>query len=119
EPMHAEQAMAALERGVAVFVEKPLAMTAAEAEEVARKAASAGVPLQVGFVLRFDVQHALLKAELASGALGEIVSIRTKRNCSRAWFPSFGDRAHPVQETSIHDIDLLLWLTGSPVVRVQ
>lgn len=119
EPLHASQAMAALEHGVAVFVEKPLALTAAEAEEVAQKAAVTGVPLQVGFVLRFDVQHALLKAEIAAGNLGEIVSVRTKRNCSRAWFPNFGDRAHPVQETSIHDIDLLLWLLESPVTRVQ
>jgi predicted dehydrogenase len=119
EPLHAEQAMAALDQGVAVFVEKPLALTAAEAEKVAEKAALAGLPLQVGFVLRFDVQHALLKAEIAGGGLGEIVSVRTKRNCSRAWFPNFGDRAHPVQETSIHDIDLLLWLLESPVRRVQ
>ncbi|MCA9864048.1 MAG: Gfo/Idh/MocA family oxidoreductase [Thermomicrobiales bacterium] len=119
EPLHAQQALAALDRGVAVFVEKPLALTAVEAEAVARKADLVGLPLQVGFVLRFDVQHALLKAEIAGGGLGEIVSIRTKRNCSRAWFPNFGDRAHPVQETSIHDIDLLLWLLESPVRRVQ
>lgn len=119
EPLHAEQAMAALDHGVAVFVEKPLALNAAEASKVAEKAALAGLPLQVGFVLRFDVQHALLKAEIAGGGLGEIVSVRTKRNCSRAWFPNFGDRAHPVQETSIHDIDLLLWLLESPVRRVQ
>lgn len=119
EPLHAGQAMSALDQGVAVFVEKPLAMTAAEAETVANMAAAAGLPLQVGFVLRFDIQHALLKAEIEAGGLGEIVSIRTKRNCTRAWFPTFGDRAHPVQETSIHDIDLLLWLTGSPVQRVQ
>lgn len=119
EPLHAAQALAALDAGVAVFVEKPLALTAAEAEKVAQRAIAANLPLQVGFVLRFDVQHALLKAEIAGGDLGEIVSIRTKRNCSRAWFPTFGDRAHPVQETSIHDIDLLLWLLQSPVTRVQ
>ncbi len=57
EPLHAEQAMAALDRGVAVFVEKPLALTAAEAEQVAAKASAAALPLQVGFVLRFDVQR--------------------------------------------------------------
>lgn len=119
EPLHAEQATLALQRGVAVFVEKPLAMTAAEGEQVAALAAQAGLPLQVGFVLRFDVQHTLLKAEIARGALGDIVSIRTKRNISRAWFPDFGDRAHPVQESSIHDIDLVLWLADSEVVRVH
>lgn len=119
EPLHARQALHAIERGIAVFVEKPLAMTAAEAERVAAAASAAGLPLQVGFVLRFDVQHTLLRAEIASGGLGDLVSLRTKRNVSRAWFPDFGDRAHPVQETAIHDIDLLLWYAGSPVVRVQ
>ncbi len=119
EPLHASQALAAIERGTAVFVEKPLAMTSPEAERVAAAANEAGLPLQVGFVLRFDTQHTLLKAELDGGALGDIVSLRTKRNVSKAWFPNFGDRAHPMQETAIHDIDLLLWLAASPVVRVQ
>lgn len=119
EPLHAGQAMAAIERGLATFVEKPLAMSADEAERVAAAAANAGVPLQVGFVLRFDVQHTLLKTEIASGALGDLVSLRTKRNVSKAWFPDFGDRAHPMQETAIHDVDLLLWYAESPVVRVQ
>jgi predicted dehydrogenase len=102
-----------------VFVEKPLAMTAAEGEHVADAARAAGVPLQVGFVLRFELQHALLKAEIARGALGQIVSVRTKRNVSKAWFPDYGDRAHPMHETAIHDIDLLLWYTGSRATRVQ
>lgn len=119
EPLHAGQALAAIQRDIAVFVEKPLAMTAAEAERVAAAADAARLPLQVGFVLRFDVQHRLLKAEIASGALGDIVSLRTKRNVSKAWFPDFGDRAHPVQETAVHDIDLLLWYADSPPVRVQ
>jgi predicted dehydrogenase len=119
EPHHAAQVRAALQRGIAAFVEKPLAMTAVEGEQVASEAIAAGVPLQVGFVLRFDTQHALLKAEITRGALGEIVSLRAKRNVSKAWFPDYGDRAHPMHETAIHDIDLLLWYAGSPVRRVQ
>jgi predicted dehydrogenase len=70
-------------------------------------------------VLRFDIQHALLKSEIARGALGQVVSLRAKRNTSKAWFPDYGDRAHTVYETSIHDIDLLLWYAGSPITRVQ
>ena len=119
EPLHASQALAAIARGIPVFLEKPLALTAAEGERVARAAAESGVPLQIGFVLRFDVQHALLRARVASGELGEIVSLRAKRNVSRAWFPDYGARAHPMHETAIHDVDLLLWYAGSPVVRVQ
>jgi predicted dehydrogenase len=119
EPLHVEQIHAAVARGVAVFVEKPLAMTAAEGARVAAAARAAGVPLQVGFVLRFETQHALLKAEIDRGALGQLVSLRAKRNVSRAWFPDYGDRAHPVHETAIHDIDLLLWYAASPVRRVH
>lgn len=119
EPLHAAQALAAIARGIPVFLEKPLALTAAEGERVARAAHDAGVPLQIGFVLRFDVQHALLRSRIAAGELGEIVSVRAKRNVSRAWFPDYGDRAHPMHETAIHDVDLLLWYAGSPVVRVQ
>jgi predicted dehydrogenase len=119
EPLHAEQALAAIARGIPVFVEKPLAMTAAEAQRVAVAAAAAGLPLQVGFVLRFEVQHAMLRAEIATGRLGRLVSLRAKRNVSRSWFPDYADRAHAVHETAIHDIDLFHWYTGSRVTTVR
>src|SRR5688572_4530319 len=119
EPFHAEQALAALSRGIATFTEKPLAMTSVEGERVAAAAAASGVPLQVGLILRFDTQHALLKSEIDRGALGQVVSLRAKRNTSKPWFPDYGDRAHTVYETAIHDIDLVLWYAGSPITRVH
>ena len=119
EPLHAAQTRAALEKGLAVFVEKPLAMESSEAESLLSLARNKRLPLQVGFVLRFDVQHQLLRADLERGVLGDVISIRTKRNVSKAWFPTFGDRAHPVQETSIHDLDLILWYAQSDVKRVH
>jgi len=112
EPFHAEQALTTLSRGIPTFTEKPLAMTSTEGERVAT--AAAGVPLQVGLILRFDTQHALLKSEIARGALGQVVSLRAKRNTSKAWFPDYGDRAHTIYETTIHDIDLLLWSGALP-----
>ena len=118
EQLHAEQVRAALRRGIAVFVEKPLALTAEDAAELVTIASSADLPLQVGFILRFDVQHSLLKAALARGDLGDVVSIRAKRNTSRAWFSDYGDRTHTMYETAIHDVDLLLWYAASPVIRV-
>jgi len=79
----------------------------------------AGIPLQVGLILRFEAQHALLKSEIDRGALGQVISLRAKRNVSKAWFPDYGDRAHTIYETSINDIDLLLWYAGSPITRVR
>lgn len=118
EQFHAAQATAALAKGLPLFLEKPLATTAAEGAEIVAAARAAGVPLQLGFVLRFDAQHAMIRAEIASGRLGELVSLRVKRNCSQSWFAAYGERVHTVYETSIHDIDLLLWLVGAPCVSV-
>jgi predicted dehydrogenase len=94
-------------------------MTAAEGEQVVAAAATAGIPLQAGLILRFDAQHALLKSQIDRGALGQVISLRAKRNVSKAWFPDYGDRAHTIYETTIHDIDLLLWYANSPITRVQ
>ncbi len=118
EPLHAEQALAAIGRGLPVFVEKPLATSHEAGRQVADAAARAGLPLQVGFLLRFEAQHALLRAEIAAGRFGPLVTLRAKRNVSRAWFPAYGDRIHPVSETSIHDLDLLLWYAADAVDRV-
>ena len=118
EPLHAAQAMLAIDRRLPVFLEKPLGLTVAEGEAVASAAAGAGVPLQVGFLLRFEAQHALIKQAVANGDFGELVSIRVKRNVSRAWFADYGDRAHPVYETLIHDIDLVLWLAARECIAV-
>jgi predicted dehydrogenase len=118
EELHAEQALAAIARGLPTFMEKPLSTSASDAARVVESAAAAGVFVQIGFVLRFDALHAMLRSRIADGQLGELVTIRAKRNCSRAWFPIYGDRAHTVYETIIHDIDLVLWFTGSRVERV-
>ncbi|HET7095482.1 MAG TPA: Gfo/Idh/MocA family oxidoreductase, partial [Thermomicrobiales bacterium] len=119
EPLHAEQARLAIGHGLPVFLEKPLAFSAAEGAALVAAAASAKLPLQLGFVLRFETQHAIVREEIAAGRLGPLVSLRVKRNCSRAWFPDYGDRVHPIYETSIHDIDLLLWYVGAPCTRVH
>jgi predicted dehydrogenase len=118
EQFHGDQAMQVLSRGLPLFVEKPLATTADDGARIVAAAEAAGVPLQVGFILRFHAQHSLLKAEIASGSFGRIVSLRLKRNCPSAWFPDLGDRTHTVYETSIHDLDLAVWLADSPCTRV-
>ena len=63
EPLHAEMVRAALEHGLHVFVEKPLATDHQEARRVADAAAHAGLHVQVGFVLRFDPLHAYVREQ--------------------------------------------------------
>jgi UDP-N-acetylglucosamine 3-dehydrogenase len=116
---HAAQVRAALARGLHVFVEKPLAASWREAQDLQRLAEQAGRTLQTGLLLRYEVAHRLLQQQIASGEFGELVSIRAQRNCSRASYAAIADHVHTVHRTLIHDIDLLLWLTGSAVTSVM
>lgn len=118
EGLHTRHALAAIERGIPTFMEKPLSTNATDAGTIVRRAKETSVYVQIGFVLRFDAQHALLRSRIGEGQFGDLVTIRAKRNCSRDWFVGYGERAHTVYETMIHDIDLVLWLTGSRVVSV-
>jgi predicted dehydrogenase len=118
EATHEVMAPLVIERGLTLFMEKPLATSAAKGRELLELAGAKQSILQIGFVLRFETQHAFLKAELDAGNFGEIVMARVKRNCTRDWIVDYGDRAHLVHETIIHDIDLLLWFFQSRCTSV-
>jgi len=119
EPLHHQHALAALATGRPVFLEKPMATTSAEAQELQQAAEAAGVLLQIGLVLRYEASHSLLRQEIASGRFGDLVSIRVKRNCSRPWAALHLNRVPTVYETLIHDLDLMLWLSGSRPEQVM
>ena len=71
--VHAAQAGAALGRDLPVVVDKPLAVTAADARELAALAEARGVLLTVFHNRRWDREHPTARAVLASGALGEVI----------------------------------------------
>lgn len=77
--LHAPQSIAALEAGVHVLVEKPMAMNAAEAEAMLAASRKSGALLMVGHVWRFDPEVRWLREQIAAGWLGKIV--RTKGYC--------------------------------------
>src|SRR6478736_6694270 len=60
-PAHAELTLAAVERGIPTFCEKPIAATAAESVQVADIVKRSGVPVQVGYQRRFDAAFAAAK----------------------------------------------------------
>jgi UDP-N-acetylglucosamine 3-dehydrogenase len=64
-----------LEKGKAVFIEKPMAETAAEADELAALAAHRGLVLQVGHIFRFDPATEFIMEYMASGQMGAIQSM--------------------------------------------
>lgn len=118
ETAHGAQALACLERDLPVLVEKPLATTGPEARAIGELASARGLPALVGYVSRFDHRYAFVRAAVADGRLGDVVSVSARRSFSRAWFASFGDRVHPVFESMIHDIDLAQWYLDAPVRSV-
>jgi predicted dehydrogenase len=118
EEMHREPVLTAIAHGKHVFVEKPLATDLNACRQMIDAAAAAHRILMVGQLVRFETKFAMLKEEVASGRLGNIVSMHARRNRLKSLLALYG-RTHPVVENSIHDIDLMLWYTGQRVKKVR
>ena len=82
--VHAEQCLAAIKAGKHVLVEKPVAMTAAEARKVKAAAACKRVKLGTGFMMRHHGAHQKIAQLMAQGAFGRPVLGRAQLSC---WYP--------------------------------
>jgi predicted dehydrogenase len=110
-PAHAEIGLRALRRGVPVLMEKPLASTLTEADELIATAHRQGVQLQVGHIERYN--RALRAAERYLDGPRYIESLRL------APFQPRGTDVAVVLDLMIHDLDLVLHLTGSVATEVR
>jgi predicted dehydrogenase len=115
---HAPVALALLRRGHAVFCEKPLAMNAADAQMLASAAAGFGLPLGLGFKMRYEPVFQQARELLPRvGRLLQISSTKTQPFSARGehdWRPAVG----AMNELSVHDFDLVSFLAGLEPVRV-
>jgi predicted dehydrogenase len=123
---HRELCIAAAKAGKHIFAEKPLAMTSAEAGEMAGAIARAGVLSQVGLVLRFSPVYTVMRAMLAQAEAGQplAVVLRDDQDFPIRGIHASGWRNDPaltaggtLVEHSVHDFDLLTWMCG-PVARL-
>jgi predicted dehydrogenase len=123
--LHAAQSMAALERGLAVFCQKPLARTAAEARAVVEAARAADRLLGVDLSYRATTAMQRLREQALAGAIGEIYAADLVfHNAYGPDKPWFYDRALSgggcLMDLGIHLVDLALWMLGFPdVVHVH
>jgi UDP-N-acetylglucosamine 3-dehydrogenase len=108
-------AHAALEAGLAVLVEKPMASSEEDAVELTRFAESRGLLLSVGHVERFNPAVMLLKERLDDGQAGEIFQIHARRLSP---FPDRESMLGVSLDLATHDLDITRYLTGSEVSRV-
>lgn len=117
---HAPIAIAALNAGKHVICEKPLAPTPAEIRQMIEARDRAGKLLMTAQHFRFQGISQALKAELASGVLGDIYHARSwmLRRGNLPSRPGFVYKKHsgggPTIDIGVHILDLTLWLMGNP-----
>ena len=109
--LHHRLAMTALDAGKHVLVEKPIAASLAEADEMAALATAKGLVLQVGHLLRYSAEYQAISARMPRPVYIECVRI--------APFKTRGTDVSVILDLMIHDIDLVLALVDSPVVGVD
>jgi len=108
---HYELARQALEAGVAVFVEKPIAATLEEARQLTELVRRKGLPFQVGHIERFNPAILALKGEKLRPLFIEAHRL--------ASFDPRGTDVAVVLDLMIHDIDLTLALVNSRIRRID
>jgi len=112
---HVPLALAAIERGVAVLVEKPLAATVDEGMRIVQASRAAGVPVQVGHVERFNPAVLELGRLIDAGWLSTIYSIASRR---AGPFPARIRDVGVTVDLATHDADILSWIAGERPSRV-
>jgi myo-inositol 2-dehydrogenase/D-chiro-inositol 1-dehydrogenase len=117
-PAHAGSVLAAIAAKKPVFCEKPLASAAADCKKIVDAEIAAGKKLvQVGFMRRYDRGYLQLKEVLNSGKIGSPLMIHcAHRNVDVA---SNYDTPMAVNDTAVHEIDALHWLTGEQYKSAQ
>jgi UDP-N-acetylglucosamine 3-dehydrogenase len=111
--LHRDIALTCIRHGIHVMVEKPIASTAEEGREIIAAARRARVQLMVGHVERFNPAVQAIKDAIRNE---EILSIAITRVGP---FPPRMSNVGVVIDLAVHDIDLISWFTGSPIVEVQ
>jgi len=111
ETTHYPFAKAALAAGKHVLLEKPMALTLEEADDLIDLAESKDLKFTIGYSQRFNAKQALVKRSLRDGSLGDAVSVLISRHIARSLGAKIGARTKlsPAAMEATHDIDFALW----------
>lgn len=125
---HYSHAMAALDLGYHLLLEKPFSVTIEDCKAIERKATALNRHVIVCHVLRYTVFYQKIRELIKAGKVGEVVSIQASEQVGY-WHQahSFVRGNWGVEEKSApmllakccHDMDVLLWLTGKHCKRVS
>ena len=126
--MHLEPALAMIEKGYNLLLEKPMATTPAECKKITEAAEKKGVKVIVCHVLRFTSFWTTLKNIIDSDKIGKVMSIVHMENVGnehqshsyvRGNWRKTSESTPMILAKCCHDTDLLQWLVGSPCKKVQ
>jgi myo-inositol 2-dehydrogenase/D-chiro-inositol 1-dehydrogenase/scyllo-inositol 2-dehydrogenase (NAD+) len=118
---HRDIAVEAAGAGKHILCEKPMASIRQECAEMAAAAQANGVKLQIGFMRRFDESFRRAKEYVDSGAIGDVVMVKSHTRGPSApheWMFDISKSNGPLAEVCSHDIDTLRWFTGSEAASV-
>lgn len=118
---HREIVLAAADAGKSILCEKPMAMNAAECEEMIVAVRRAKVKFQIGFMRRFDASFVAAKERIEAGEIGKVVSVRSLTHgpsTPKPWMYDVRKSNGPLAEVNSHDIDTIRWFTQSEFQEV-
>ncbi|MBM4080519.1 MAG: Gfo/Idh/MocA family oxidoreductase [Planctomycetes bacterium] len=118
---HAPLSIGAMDAGLHVLCEKPMAMNAKEGAQMNAAARKARKNLMINFSYRFSDMSQALKAQVDAGVIGDVYFGRTVWHRRRG-IPGFGGAfttkelsgGGPLIDLGVHRLDLALWLMGYP-----
>jgi len=122
---HEEQACVALEAGIPVYLEKPMAISTEGCDRILRTAHDHKVKLMLGHNMRYMSFTRKMKAIIDSGAIGEVKAVWCRHFISyggdayfRDWHADRQTANSLLLQKGAHDIDVIHWLAGRHTVRV-
>lgn len=119
---HHALALKALEAGLHVHLEKPMAMNLRECREISAAAERAGTALQLGFMRRFDKDFMAAADLLHSGTVGDPMIIKSLTHgpgLPPAWANDIRTSNGMIAEVNSHDLDTVSWFAASEPVEIH
>lgn len=124
--IHAEIALYCIDKGVNVIIEKPMAMSMSDADEIVRRSEEKGVKVSVCHQNRFNIAVQQMRHALEAGRFGKIshgsIHVRWNRNRDyydqAPWRGKWASDGGCLFNQCIHGIDLLRWMMGDEVEEV-
>ncbi len=116
ENLHVGPTMAAIERGHAIFIEKPLATDAVESANILKAIEAANIDCVIGYTQRFRRRFLAIKEKLDTGQIGDVHSVVTRAFMNRmvpiATVSKTNERSNltPMVVSGTHSLDMSMWL---------